>query len=130
GIREGVESGRIVVRYVDVGPVKKMGRPQDPARRDDWPTYSQAPWQDYQDAPPDVVLVDGRFRVACVMQAVLHGAPTIVIHDFWSRPHYHEVLRFLVWRESAGTMGVFGPSPTFDRAAAEALYSAYQFDSE
>lgn len=132
GIAEGVQAGRIEVRHVDLGPVKKMGRPQDPARREDWPAYSKAPWDAFADAPPELVLVDGRFRVACAMQAALHAAPStkIVIHDFWDRPHYHGVLRFLDWQESAGTMGLFKLRADFDRTAAEALYEAHKYDSE
>jgi hypothetical protein len=131
-LAEGAAAGRVEVRHVDVGPVAKMGRPQDPTRREDWPAYALSPWPHYADAPPDVVLVDGRFRVACTMQAALRcpTSTTIVIHDFWNRPHYHEVLRFLDWRASADTMGVFNPRDGFDRTAAEAVYEAHKYDFE
>lgn len=132
GIREGVEAGRIEVRHVDVGPVAKMGRPQDPSRREDWPDFSTAPWAAYKDSPPDMVLIDGRFRVACTLQAVLNCPPstTIVIHDFWDRPHYHVVLKYLDWHASADRMGVFTPRVGIDRAEVQATYEQYKYDYE
>ena len=45
---------------------------------------------------PDVVLIDGRFRVACALKA--HGwlsdTATLVFDDFWIRPQYHLILDF------------------------------------
>ncbi|MDR7058690.1 MULTISPECIES: hypothetical protein [unclassified Sphingopyxis] len=44
---------------------------------------------------PDAVLIDGRFRVACLLQAIIHCKPDCVFlfHDFQDRPQYHGVLR-------------------------------------
>ncbi len=45
---------------------------------------------------PDLVLVDGRFRVACALQAIVNTMPgvEIMIHDFFARQHYYDVLHF------------------------------------
>ena len=44
---------------------------------------------------PDAVLIDGRFRVACLLQAIIHCKPDCVFlfHDFQDRPQYQGVLR-------------------------------------
>ena len=45
--------------------------------------------------PFDVYFVDGRFRVACVCQALLHGHKDsiVILHDFvQQRPWYHQIL--------------------------------------
>ncbi|MBY0562971.1 MAG: hypothetical protein K2P58_02195 [Hyphomonadaceae bacterium] len=129
-LAEGVAAGRLEIRHVDVGPVAKWGKPQDLSHRSDWPAYAAAPWPTYADSAPDHVLIDGRFRVACTLQTLLHCPPatTVVIHDFWNRPHYHEVLRFLEWRASVDTMGVFNPRENIDRGAVQTLLERYQYE--
>ena len=53
---------------------------------------------------PDIIFVDGRFRVACILQGALlirglefsPQAGFIVVHDYMNRPHYHVVEKYLV----------------------------------
>ena len=42
----------------------------------------------------DVILVDGRDRVRCVIASIplLKKGGVLIIHDFWNRPKYHSVL--------------------------------------
>jgi hypothetical protein len=74
----------------------------------------------------DLVLIDGRFRVACALEAVLRCSPdtTLVIHDFWNRPVYHGLLPYLDELERCATIGVFRIRRGFDRAAAATLLEA------
>lgn len=46
---------------------------------------------------PKVVLVDGRFRVACVLATILRWgrSPIIVLHDYVERRQYDAVLPFI-----------------------------------
>ena len=39
------------------------------------------------DRKPDVVLIDGRYRVACVAATAMNAPPeaVILVHDFWGR---------------------------------------------
>jgi len=58
----------------------------------------------------DVVLVDGRFRVACAFSFILKELPAssrLVIHDYFDRSHYHVVEKYLTEIERAGTSIVF-----------------------
>ena len=75
--------GRLELRYVNIGPVaKQWSIPEDESGRHLWPAYALAPWRPATSA--DLVLVDGRFRVACIAQTVLNSpCATIVVHDFW-----------------------------------------------
>jgi hypothetical protein len=60
---------------------------------------------------PSVVLVDGRYRVACIAAAVLNAPEeaVIVVHDFWDRDrnYYEPALPVLRPVEKAGSLGVF-----------------------
>lgn len=101
------------VEAVDIGPTKEWGFPVSMQESKKFPAYSKAIHQ-YQQAF-DLILVDGRFRVACTMAAIQHilthsqepQEARIFIHDFWNRPQYHVVLDFLDVIEKSETAGVF-----------------------
>jgi hypothetical protein len=77
---------------VDIGPVGRWGMPVDEQARDRWPLYHASIWERPEAWEADFCLVDGRFRVACFMQTLLHcRADTLIgIHDF-ARKQYHVV---------------------------------------
>ena len=109
--------------HVDIGETGEWGKPVNSLGAERWPAYSGAGW-DLLDAPPDLVFVDGRYRVACGLQAVLRTPPStkLVIHDFWNRPAYYELLNFCDLAEAAKTLAVLRPRQTVDwRALALAL---------
>ena len=120
------KEGRLTLIHVDVGPVARYSAPADTSRIDQWSGYPMAPWEVCDE--PDLVLVDGRFRVACIAQGVLHckRSTLIGVHDFWTRPAYHEALCLLEWVSSAGSLGIFKPRRWSRRRAAE-LFQRYRF---
>lgn len=98
--------GRAKLVHADLGPIKKWGKPCNYAYFMRWPDYARLPWQD--GFKPDLVLVDGRFRSSCILQALKNGGPDlkIAVHDFWKRPFYHGVLRFVSVLERVGTLAI------------------------
>lgn len=101
--------------YIDLGPVGGYGTPTDPARAPSWPAYYTKVWERLE-GPPDLVLVDGRFRVACTLATLLHcpAKTPILIHDFWNRPQYHRVLAHLDCIDQAESLGLFRAKPDLD----------------
>ena len=72
--------------------------------------YVSAPFDG--SAFPDLILVDGRYRSACALEAArrakLSGATaTLIFDDYDSRPHYHQVEQFLGEPERVGRSAVF-----------------------
>ncbi|WP_232473249.1 hypothetical protein [Brachyspira sp. SAP_772] len=56
----------------------------------------------------DTILVDGRFRVACVLNSIFYCRnAVIIIHDFFNREYYNVLLNYLDIVEKADTLGVF-----------------------
>jgi len=113
--------------HADIGEVGAWGRPSNNEKIDSWPQYSLAPWGLI--GRPDLVFVDGRFRVSCIMESVLRGrSDTLtIVHDYWDRSEYHCTLPFLEWQESCGTLGVFTAKQGLNREAAAALLEEYRF---
>jgi hypothetical protein len=115
---------KIKLLHADIGEVGEWGAPRDVARRNDWPRYHELPWLDREAEQGDFYFIDGRFRVACFVQALLRGAcpdAVFAMHDFSCRPHYHVILRFVRQIASADELSVFIRRPDFDRASALAV---------
>jgi hypothetical protein len=78
--------------YVDIGPVGDWGTPQVP--NDNWTKYHTEVWKLRNSCDADLYLVDGRFRVACFAQILLHCAhPIIALHDFTSRKKDYSIIK-------------------------------------
>ncbi len=84
--------------HVDIGPTKEWGHPVDKTAADQWPNYCIRPWIVAADcqANPDLVLIDGRFRVACFLATLIYAKPNTIIlfDDYMDRTHYHVVEKY------------------------------------
>lgn len=104
---------RCQVKTVDIGPTREWGLPATMEHKDKFPDYSRAIHD--HDTAFDLILVDGRFRVACTIASIQHiykhhkniDNAHIFIHDFWNRPHYHCVLQFLEPVKTVESAGLF-----------------------
>jgi hypothetical protein len=106
-VREAEAAGRLNFVHVDIGPTTDWGKPANTEHKSLWPRYSKDPWAALQ-SPPDLILIDGRFRVACALEAArrrFDGA-VIAIHDF-NRRSYHHVPLFLHHTESVERLAIF-----------------------
>lgn len=93
--------------HVDLGTLGAWGRPRDYSHRDRFADYISAPWR--FELKPDVVLIDGRFRVACFLTSLIEAAPGTIIlfDDYTDRPHYHLVEDYTPIVDHAGTQAKF-----------------------
>src|SRR3546814_580272 len=69
--------------HIDIGPVSEGGYPAGESRIRDWPRYHTHIWRG-MGGSPDAVSIAGRFRVACLLQGIIHCKPDCVFlfHDF------------------------------------------------
>lgn len=114
---------------IDIGETGAWGKPLDAAGAEHWPDYSAAGW-DLLPAPPDLVFIDGRYRVACGLQAVLRIPPSakLIVHDFWNRPSYYELLNFCDVVEHVDTLAVLSPRQHVDWKALALIMPKYVMD--
>jgi hypothetical protein len=116
-LRSAVAEQRLTLLHADIGQTKEWGFPADATAKPRWPGYWMRPWALWaeQRAMPELVFVDGRFRVACCLAALQFalaaGAPpeayAVVIHDFdATRPHYDAVTEFFDVIEQTGSLKV------------------------
>jgi hypothetical protein len=97
-------SGRLILEQGDIGPTGEWGYPQGKLNTTGWPAYSNMNNSLEVFNPPfwfDLVFVDGRFRVACLLKAVKAITPeninktTLALHDYVPRNSYHVVEEFV-----------------------------------
>lgn len=116
--RLGEEAEGYTPYQPEIGPVDAEGRPTDPARLRDWPRYHTHIWR-HLTGSPDAVLIDGRFRVACLLQAIVHCKPDamLLFHDFRDRAAYHLVLNHCDVLARVDTLAVLRVRPQVDGKA-------------
>jgi len=138
--RKLAEEGRRAMTkliHVNIGLTYERGMPvfTKPTRRRvrRWEDYPTAPWRYYRSIAqqPDLILVDGRFRVACVLESLLSLSPLsstqILLDDYAARPYYDVVEQFADL-EMAGRMAVLRPRRLIDRIQVRRLVKQYCAD--
>jgi len=83
---------RINLYHSDIGPLEEWGWPVDKIPNHiTWTDYPTSISRNAHSSDFDLVLIDGRFRVACLIQTLLTCPQTtrILIHDYAGRPEYH-----------------------------------------
>ena len=127
-IHNAMERGVLTFHTIDIGETVEWGCPKDSSKRHLWPNYSMSVFT--KESEHDLAFVDGRFRVACVLNSILNTPPEckILIHDFWNRPQYHVLLDFLNVEERADTMGLFSKREReVDEERIQILIEEYQY---
>ncbi len=101
------------MHHADIGPTGNWGRPMDEGSYRKWPGYALSVWDRPDFLQPDVVLVDGRFRAACLMTAALRTKRplTVLFDDYTRRKTYHAVEALIRPAEIAGRMARFEVEP-------------------
>lgn len=138
--RKLAEDGRCATTkliHVNIGLTHDWGMPvftkPTPRRVRRWEGYPTAPWRYFRSIAqqPDLILVDGRFRVACVLESLLSLSPLsktqILLDDYDSRPEY-EVVEQFAHVEMAGRMAILRPRRLVDRIQVRRLVKQYCAD--
>ena len=127
-IQKAVEEGQVQFFHINIGPVRAWGFPRDQSLQENWPKYYLDIWKEVSQ-PIDLVFIDGRFRVACALQSLSHinKNTKVIMHDFWDRPFYHDVLKFFDPIESADTLVVLQPKSTIDHHLLSPMIEQYKY---
>ena len=126
-ISHALQTKRLQFLHIDIGQTGAWGVPKNLEKEENFPLYSGYVFQSLNNWPIDVVFIDGRFRVACVLNALLNCAesPKIIIDDFFDREFYQCVLEFLEVIDRVDSMGVFVPKKELDKEKITRLLQEY-----
>ena len=125
-IRNAEASGQLKFHHADIGRVQALGVPIDRTPKASWSSYFLRVWGKL-DEPPDLVLVDGRFRLGCAL-ATLLACPedtALLIHDFGDfsgfRRNYRLILDFADVETTSGKLARLRRKRDFSAMKALAL---------
>ena len=106
-----LKNNGIIANYITIGLNNSyLGYPGINTNINDWKKYIQAYKKEYN---ADVILIDGRFRVACALDifAKIRNDTIIFIHDYINRPQYHIIEKFYIKIKSWDTLTLFIKNP-------------------
>lgn len=99
------------VHHADIGEVGAWGKPKKIQGPEVNMRYIDGPWKIAQenDYRPDLVLIDGRFRVASFLSSIMYAelGSIILFDDYKDRDHYHVVEQYCPIESRYGRMAVF-----------------------
>lgn len=111
----GSTNGHIV--YADIGLTEEYGVPligrATPRRIAKWRNYAETPWKFISD--PDLVLIDGRFRVLCAVTCIARmRRDAVLVFDNFDRGGYQDFLTFAEPVQTFGSTVAFRPKLHID----------------
>ncbi len=107
-------TAQVDIIWSDIGPTKEWGRPVDDTK---WKSFARYPldvWDGPEFTHPDVVLVDGRFRMGCALATAFRISRPIPLYydDYTNRTRHHQIETFLgAPAQIAGRMARFDLKP-------------------
>ncbi|MBI1172725.1 hypothetical protein GC209_15115 [bacterium] len=103
----------VILHHGNIGPTRKWGFPAQIAKSERWPSYALSVWDRADFAHPDVVLVDGRFRLACMLATLfrIERPVRLLCDDYAARASYHLIETLVGAPEMTGRMAAFTFTP-------------------
>lgn len=113
--------------YIDLGKLEGWGRPKSYSKRDKFIKYVNSIWM--LKKKPELVLIDGRFRVCCFLTALKYGKPgsIIVFDDYRDREYYHFVEEFVKPSYMNGRQAIFYIPTNIDQGKVDEFIQKFIF---
>jgi hypothetical protein len=126
------ENGRLTIRNIAIGETKEWGYPVSTDNSEKFSNYSKAPYELEDLRNADLILVDGRFRVACCLMAILkcNSDVRIFVHDYSKRISYNIIEKYCDIVDFAETLYLFKPKKNINIKDVLEDYNKYSTMSE
>ena len=120
------KSERLNLSWVDVGKVVEWGTPTSYGLRHNFKVYGELFW--LKKINPDLVLIDGRFRVFCFLTSVKFApiGTKIIFDDYTDRSHYHVVEEFCKKIDTCGRQALFEVSLESKDKVTDEIVASFQ----
>lgn len=108
----------VSVHYVDIGQTGPWGRALNDEGWRRYHLYPNSIWDASYFREPDLVLIDGRFRVACLLTVMMRCTKSmrVLFDDYSERPRYQIVESLISPRVQVGRMADFIVEPGMIRS--------------
>ena len=122
-------AGTFIPIHINIGPTKKWGYPKNNLNNKDWINYTKIPIKlvDDMKLKIDLVLIDGRFRVATFLACLLYLKPPfkIIFDDYKNRQKYHIVEKFFKIEMKVGRISIFNINRNINSIDMNELFKYY-----
>ncbi len=119
---------KVTLFHADCGDIGDWGRPETYDHRTGFHDYTDWLWR--QALRPDVVLIDGRFRVCCFLTSLKHAdaGTRLIFDDYTDRRWYHIVERLVPRHQVCGRQCLFvvPPKSALDMAALDRMIDQFR----
>ena len=129
-----LRSSDITILTPTIGPTRQWGFPKDDTltqrNLSNWREYVEGPWRhaEASEFSPDVVLVDGRFRVASAAYSLIRLAQNerggTLIFDDYDREEYKPIHALVIEEQVEGKTAFLRRRPDVDLQTCQAVYEA------
>ena len=121
-----IDKKRLSIEWVDVGPLADWGRPSSFSHRHNFKHYAECLW--HKKKKPDLVLIDGRFRVNCFLTSLKYATvgTFILFDDYVHRPFYHVVEEFCPRIDVCGRQALFQVTDNAKKLVSDEILETFQ----
>ena len=100
---------QVMLHHANIGKTRDWGFPADNRLVARWSAYPVSVWDRADFSHPEVVLIDGRFRLACALTVLFRITKpvTVLIDDYAERPGYTKIEQLVGPPQMAGRMALF-----------------------
>lgn len=125
--KNSLDRNNLEIFHIDLGKLKTWGTPEGYEFRQNFKKYLSAIWD--KSFKPDLILVDGRFRVACFLTSLLNAdkGSIIIFDDYTFRPEYHIVEIFEKPIETNSRQAAFKVSGNYDTKELKYFIEKFEF---
>lgn len=125
--RNSLNATSLEIIHINLGTLKSWGTPESYDYRQNFRKYLNSIWE--KSLKPDLVLVDGRFRVACFLTSLLYAdkGTVIIFDDYILRPEYHIVEIFEKPVETDNRQAAFKVSGDYDLKEIKFYIEKFEF---
>jgi hypothetical protein len=104
---------KAIIHHVNIGATGLWGMPKRRRHSNLFSNYPLSVWDRDDLGVPDLVLIDGRFRKACLVAVMLRATrpTTVLFDDYAHRRFYHDVEKLAAKEEVVGRMARFTVTP-------------------
>lgn len=120
------DTNRLNIEWIDVGELSDWGRPKSFSHRHNFQRYAECLWE--KNKQPELVLIDGRFRVNCFLTTLKYAkvGTFILFDDYTDRPFYHVVEEFCTRIDVCGRQALFQVTSSAKSLVSEQILLTFQ----
>ena len=102
------DNERLKINFINCGETFSYGFPKTYDKREEFKNYCNSIW-DHPGTYPEIVLIDGRFRISCFLTCLLKAkvGTKLIFDDYLNRPNYHVVEEYIKPLEFCGRQALF-----------------------